>query len=368
MTSDGVFLVQNGEIVEMSYSPYLSEVDLQELLERYPSLMSGRQVNPGNPREWLLIAREQGVPSAAGGADQWSADHLFVDQDGIPTIVEVKRSTDTRIRREVVGQMLDYAANGVRYWPVERLKDDLARRTGSDAAAELAIDDLLRRAGRIDTPPVTFWEQVEGNLRSGRLRLLFVADVIPDSLKRIIEFLNEQMAECEVLGIEIRQYRADGHQVLAPAVVGRTRGPSPESRTFDQLLAASSKAVRTVESRLSDLADQNGWPVTTSASARQYRAPTGWTLVQLYPGIDGGSAQFMLGGLFDSGLATTPELKSELEAIAGRKLGNRQPITKVEPLLENWDRFANRWLPRYAAAIAAVSAARRAPSAAAPMP
>ena len=36
----------------------------------------------------------------------------------MPTLVEVKRSSDTRIRREVVGQMLHYAANAV----VKRLR------------------------------------------------------------------------------------------------------------------------------------------------------------------------------------------------------------------------------------------------------
>jgi hypothetical protein len=41
---------------------------------------------------------------------------MFLDQDAIPTLVEVKRSSDTRIRREVIGQMLDYAANGAQYW------------------------------------------------------------------------------------------------------------------------------------------------------------------------------------------------------------------------------------------------------------
>jgi hypothetical protein len=66
-------------------------------------LLSGRQIDADAPREWLLIGREQGLPSATGGPDQWSVDHLFVDQAGVPTIVEVKRSTDTRIRREVVG-------------------------------------------------------------------------------------------------------------------------------------------------------------------------------------------------------------------------------------------------------------------------
>jgi hypothetical protein len=40
---------------------------------------------------------------------------LIIDQHAIPTLVEVKRSTDTRIRREVVSQMLDYAANADNY-------------------------------------------------------------------------------------------------------------------------------------------------------------------------------------------------------------------------------------------------------------
>jgi hypothetical protein len=35
--------------------------------------------------------------------------------------VEVKCNIDTRIRPEVVGQMLDYVANAVVYWPVEAL-------------------------------------------------------------------------------------------------------------------------------------------------------------------------------------------------------------------------------------------------------
>jgi hypothetical protein len=46
-----------------------------------------------------------------GGA-WWSLDHLVVDQDAVPTFVEVKRASDTPARREVVAQMLDYAANG----------------------------------------------------------------------------------------------------------------------------------------------------------------------------------------------------------------------------------------------------------------
>ena len=39
----------------------------------------------------------------------------------MPTLVEVKRSSDGRIRREVVGQMLDYAAS-VTNWQADTLR------------------------------------------------------------------------------------------------------------------------------------------------------------------------------------------------------------------------------------------------------
>lgn len=62
--------------------------------------------------------------------------------------MEVKRSTDTRIRREVVGQMLDYAANGVRYWPAEELRVRLITELGSPADADTAVCGAARRRWR----------------------------------------------------------------------------------------------------------------------------------------------------------------------------------------------------------------------------
>lgn len=44
-----------------------------------------------------------------GAAACWSLDHLFLDQDGVPTLAEVKSASDTRLRREVVGQMFGRA-------------------------------------------------------------------------------------------------------------------------------------------------------------------------------------------------------------------------------------------------------------------
>ncbi len=185
--ADEIFLIQNGgELVEMSAQDYDSEALLQKLLADYPKLLAGGQMNTSSPRRWLLIKREMRIPSTQPGGGRWSVDHLFVDQNAIPTLVEVKRSTDTRIRREVVGQMLDYAANAVVYWPVEHLKAEF--NALSDDADE-RLSDLLE----VDDNPEVFWEKVETNLKAGKIRMVFVADVIPPELRRIVEFLNEQM-------------------------------------------------------------------------------------------------------------------------------------------------------------------------------
>jgi len=56
------------------------------------------------------------------GGGWWSIDHLVVDQDAVPTFVEVKRASDSRSRREVVAQMLDYVANGSVFWRPAQLR------------------------------------------------------------------------------------------------------------------------------------------------------------------------------------------------------------------------------------------------------
>jgi hypothetical protein len=222
-----IFLIDdNNRIVEMKDRPYDSELLLQELLAKFPSVLAGDQMNGDAPVKWLLVAREVGVPDDEGAADRWSLDHVFIDQSGIPTLVEVKRSSDTRIRREVVGQMLDYAANAVLYWPVETIRQRFEE-TCRDARKEPAIEvaDFIGAATDADVENriARFWDSVETNLRAGKIRLIFAADAIPPELKRVVEFLNEQMNPAEVLAIEIRQYVGTGVRTLVPSVIGKSK-------------------------------------------------------------------------------------------------------------------------------------------------
>ena len=233
--SGGIYLLRdNGQLVEMREQAYDSEDLLQKLLAQYPNLLAGDQMNSDVPRRWLLISREMALASEEDGAGRWSVDHLFLDQDGIPTLVEVKRSSDTRIRREVVGQMLDYAANAVVYWPVEQIK---ARFEAQCAVKEIPPEQQLSELLEPEADQSQFWQQVKLNLQAGRVRLVFVADVIPSELRRIVEFLNGQMDPAEVLAVELRQYIGQGLTTLVPRVIGRTEKtppPPPQRRQWDE--------------------------------------------------------------------------------------------------------------------------------------
>lgn len=236
-----IYLIQDDkQLVAMAESPYDSEDLLQTLLADYPNLLAGDQMNTANPRRWLLIQREMALPSSEGGSGRWSVDHLFLDQDGIPTIIEVKRGTDTRIRREVVGQMLEYAANGVAYWPVEGMQ---AQFKANCQQRGLDPDQQLGEFLGSDTDPNAFWQTVKTNLQAGKVRMVFVGDVIPSELRRIVEFLNVQMSPAEVLAVEIKQYTGQGQQALVPRVIGQTEQAvrnksvvSRETRPWDEKL------------------------------------------------------------------------------------------------------------------------------------
>lgn len=202
-----------------------SEDFMQQLVAAHPELIADQD------GALLLIRREQPIADREDGAGRWSLDHLFVTRSGVPVLVELKRATDTRLRREVIGQMLDYAANGSAYWQGGRIAESFASsmsEAGRDADAELA--SFL--GGAAD--PQQFWDQVDANFSAGRIKLVFVADTIPRELARIVEFLNEQM-RADVRAVELSWFESDGGvTALTPRVIGETERALTEksSRTL----------------------------------------------------------------------------------------------------------------------------------------
>jgi hypothetical protein len=115
--------------------------------------------------------------------------------------------------------MLDYAANAVVYWPVEAVRsrfEEGSRKQGLDP--EKLVETLAGPGSGVEE----FWQRVKTNLQAGRVRMVFVADVIPSELRRVVEFFNGQMDPAEVLAVEIKQFVGQGLKTLVPRVIGQT--------------------------------------------------------------------------------------------------------------------------------------------------
>ncbi|RME60897.1 hypothetical protein D6779_01245, partial [Candidatus Parcubacteria bacterium] len=180
------------------------DLELQGLLERNPDLLPGDQINPDDPRRWLIVEREMPVPDPVSGSDRWSIDFFFSDQSGIPTFIECKRYEDSRSRREVIGQMLDYAANGHYYWTKSEMRD-LAEKNAQKRG--MTLDEVIQNLQPDDDLDVDeYFQRIEDNLREGQVRLVFFLEESPMELRSVVDFLNKQMERTEVLIVEARQY------------------------------------------------------------------------------------------------------------------------------------------------------------------
>ncbi len=202
-------------LLSLEREELLREAELHQLLERHPQLLTGV---PGSelPKEpYLLVKSEFGIADSKAGQDRWSLDIMLLARDGTPTMVEVKRAGDARLRREVVAQMLDYAANGMSAMTAENLQSAFER------SREGSADDLAGFLGG-DGDPDDFWMRVHEKLDARDLRLIFAANRIPSELRTIVEFLNEQMSSVEVLAVEVRQYVSGDLRMVSSELVGDT--------------------------------------------------------------------------------------------------------------------------------------------------
>src|SRR4051794_16736056 len=96
-------LVQDARGVRPLEEGYASELELQLFLKTYPELMPLEDIDLNAP-PLLCIGWEVGVVSGA-------EDILYIDSSGLLTLIETKLRKNSESRREVVGQVLEYAAH-----------------------------------------------------------------------------------------------------------------------------------------------------------------------------------------------------------------------------------------------------------------
>jgi hypothetical protein len=254
------FINPDRKLKRLEETPYERELDLQQLIADYPQLLGGDEMNYDDPRRFLLIRSEAGVALNETSGDHFSIDLLFVDQDGLPTLVEVKRSGDTRLRRGVIAQILDYAAHFSLTWADGKLRAVFDERCTAEEREPL-YEELL---GSVDEGLIAeLWSNASRNIAEGKLRLVVVADDMPATTLRIIEYLNSQMERTEVFAVKIAQLLNGSDRMLASSVLNRSQetierknlGPHSSRGTrwnavrfYEDLRArAGDEAVRVVE-------------------------------------------------------------------------------------------------------------------------
>jgi hypothetical protein len=190
-----------------------NELWLQELLQRNPHLLPVDQIEPALTP---LVPVCMELPTPAG-----PADNLMMTPDGGLVLVEAKLWRNPEARRQVVGQVLDYAKELAR-WSYEELQAAvrLARREPGLDLYELVCGPEAAPEGE-----ATFVDAVSRNLRLGRLLLIVAGDGIQESAEKLAEFLQRHLGLHFTLAmVEISLWRAPttGAVFVQPKVLART--------------------------------------------------------------------------------------------------------------------------------------------------
>jgi len=215
--------------------PYGTEAHLQDLLLDAPHVIPGIE-------EPVAICKE--FSTGAGPADL-----LVINSQGEITILECKLKYNSESRREILGQVLDYASS---LWkmPLEAFEDQWFARTG-----ELLSTALGEKADSI-------LDSVGNYLGAGRFNLVLAVDEINPKLERIVTYLNRvTKVDVNVYAVEFKRVSVGATEVLIPVTFG-----------LDQV----------EEKEVSDQGSSHTWP---AEAYREYLATGHSSLLPIFDAI-----------------------------------------------------------------------------------
>ncbi len=198
-------VIKEGKSRIMDQASLLQESELQDLLEKYPSIIPMEEI--GEESQLTLIGREVNLPSGS------AVDLLYVDNDGVLTLVETKLAKNPEARRTVVGQIIEYASY-VSRWTV----DDVYQVAGGYSASLPADED--------------FQAKLAENLRKGKMRLIIAVDEAVEPLKSTVTFLNEN-SNFDIFLLVVRTFRDAEQRIVAPTLFGYPRPYDKKGTTWN---------------------------------------------------------------------------------------------------------------------------------------
>lgn len=185
---------------------------LQSLIFRYPSILPVEELEsaffPLYP-----VCRELETPAGF-------LDNLYISENGSLTLVECKLWRNPEARREVVGQVLDYAKEFAK-WSYEDLTSAVKKTTGKKGNVLFdAVADIVEELDEI-----IFVDSVTRNLKRGRFLVLIVGDGIREGVENISNFLQKHAGLDFTFGlVELSVFKIprEDRYILQPRVLAKT--------------------------------------------------------------------------------------------------------------------------------------------------
>lgn len=203
----GEFACEPLDRVNLTGTP--SEDWLQRLLDQAPDLLPLGDVDDRIEPPLVSLGREVQTPAGP-------IDNLFISRNGYLVVVETKLWRNPEARRQVVAQLIDYAAH-VRKWRYTDL-ERIAR--GVDPANGKSLWELVEPE---DVDQHEWIDRVNENLARGRMCLLVVGDGIRSEVEALAEVVGRHPDfHFRLALVEIRLFRLRGGYLAVPASIVKT--------------------------------------------------------------------------------------------------------------------------------------------------
>ena len=185
-------------------------------------------------------------------------DNLFISSDGYLTIVETKLWRNPEAKREVVGQIIDYAKD-LTNWTFDKLNSEVKNRNIENKGIIEAIQEFEELDEEYEAKLI---DNIERNLKRGRFLLLIVGDGIRESVEDMVDYLSNSAQLLFTLGlVELQVYKAttDESYIVVPNLITRTK----EITRAVIKIENSTNSIVKVESDFSEPNKSNNYKRTT---------------------------------------------------------------------------------------------------------
>jgi hypothetical protein len=193
----------------LNHTEYSGEAHLQDILYHDPDLIPIEDVPSQTDLSSIrLMLKEVGLPGSG------NTDLIGVDKNGNIFIIETKLARNPEAKRQVIGQILEYAAflheKGIDWL------DDVVRKQKEG----VSIAEYFEELNEPNWDKEEFERNLRDSLNEGTFKLFIAVDEMNADLQRIINYMNNVL-HVDIYALELRHFGdKTGMEILVPNVHG----------------------------------------------------------------------------------------------------------------------------------------------------